>query len=49
MRKSVKIPFEVDTQINEYLKKVEAQQGFKITKQSWVIQAIREKIQKDST
>ena len=48
MRKSVKIPFEVDTQINEYLKKVEAQKGFRITKQSWVIQAIREKIEKDS-
>ena len=48
MRKSVKIPFEVDTQINEYLKKVEAQQGVRITKQSWVIKAIREKIEKDS-
>jgi hypothetical protein len=48
MRKTVKIPLEIDTRINEFLKGVEAQQGFRITKQSWVIQAIREKMDKDT-
>ena len=48
MRKTLQIPIEIDKLLSEYLKKVEAQKGFRITKQSWVIQAIREKIEKDS-
>ena len=48
MRKSLKIPAEIDKLLSEYLKKVETQQGLKISKSSWVAQSIREKIEKDS-
>ena len=48
MRKSLKIPAEVDKLLSKYLKDVEAKQGFKISKSSWVAQSIREKIEKDS-
>ena len=48
MRKTLQIPIEIDKLLSEYLKKVETQQGFKISKSSWVAQSIREKIEKDS-
>ena len=48
MRKTIQIPSEIDTLLSEYLKDVEAKQGFKISKSSWVAQSIREKIEKDS-
>ena len=47
MRKTLQIPIEIDKLLSEYLKKVETQQGFKISKSSWVAQSIREKIEKD--
>ena len=48
MRKTLQIPAEIDKLLSKYLKKVESQQGFKISKSSWVAQSIREKIEKDS-
>ena len=48
MRKTIQIPSEIDTLLSEYLKDVEDKQGIKISKSSWVTQAIREKIEKDS-
>ena len=48
MRKTIQIPSEIDALLSEYLKKVETQQGIKISKSSWVAQSIREKIEKDS-
>ena len=48
MRKTLQIPAEVDKLLSKYLKKVETQQGIKISKSSWVAQSIREKIEKDS-
>tara|TARA_R110000824_G_scaffold26616_2_gene91214 strand:- start:1098 stop:1262 length:165 start_codon:yes stop_codon:yes gene_type:complete len=47
MRKTLQIPAEVDKLLSKYLKKVETQQGIKISKSSWVAQAIREKMDKD--
>ena len=54
MRKTIQLPEEIDTLLSEYLKDVETKwdavqyQGIKISKSSWVTQAIREKIEKDS-
>jgi len=48
MRKTIQLPAEIDKLLSEYLKKVETQQGIKISKSSWVAQSIREKIEKDS-
>jgi len=44
MRKTIQIPSEIDTLLSEYLKDVESKQGIKISKSSWVTQAIREKM-----
>ena len=49
MRKTIQIPSEIDTLLSEYLKDVKTKwdapqyQGIKISKSSWVTQAIREK------
>ena len=48
MRKTIQLPAEIDTLLSEYLKDVESKQGIKISKSSWVTQAIREKMDKDS-
>jgi hypothetical protein len=48
MRKTIQLPAEIDTLLSEYLKDVEARQGIKISKSSWVTQSIREKMDKDS-
>ena len=54
MRKTIQIPSEIDTLLSEYLKDVETKwdavqyQGIKISKSSWVTQAIREKSENDS-
>jgi len=48
MRKTLQIPAEIDKLLSIYLKEVGNLQGFRITKSSWVTQAIREKIEKDS-
>jgi hypothetical protein len=47
MRKTIQLPVEIDELLSEYLKEVKARQGFKISKSSWVTQAIREKIERD--
>jgi hypothetical protein len=44
MRKTIQLPEEIDTLLSEYLKDVESTQGIKISKSSWVTQAIREKM-----
>jgi len=48
MRKTIQIPSEIDTLLSEYLKGVESVLGIKISKSSWVTQAIREKVEKDT-
>ena len=49
MRKTIQLPADTDKLLSDYLEEVKTQQGFKISKSSWVTQAIREKIEKDST
>ena len=49
MRKTIQVPESTDKLLSEYLEEVKNQQGFKISKSSWVTQAIREKIARDST
>ena len=48
MRKTIQLPIEIDEQLSEYLEEVQKNQGFKISKSSWVTQAIREKIERDT-
>ena len=49
MRKTIQLPESTDKLLSEYLEEVKNQQGFKTSKSSWVTQAIREKIARDST
>ena len=48
MRKSMQLPADVHQNLLDHLKQVESQQGFKISVTSWVAQAIREKIERDT-
>ena len=48
MRKTIQVPESTDKLLSEYLEQIQAEQGFKISKSSWVTQAIREKIEKDT-
>ena len=47
-RKTLTVPESTHQALSEYLKQVESQQGFKISVTSWVTQAIREKIKRDT-
>ena len=49
MRKSMQLPADTHQNLLDHLKDVEQKQGFKISVTSWVTQAIREKIARDST
>ena len=48
MRKTIQLPESTDKLLSDYLEEVKTQQGFKISKSSWVTQAIREKIARDT-
>ena len=48
MRKTIQLPVEIDELLSKYLEEVQKNQGFKISKSSWVAQAIREKIERDT-
>ena len=48
MRKTIQLPVEIDELLSKYLDEVKTRQGFKISKSSWVTQAIREKIERDT-
>jgi len=48
LRKTIQLPVEIDELLSKYLDEVQKNQGFKISKSSWVAQAIREKIERDS-
>ena len=48
MRKTIQVPESTDKLLSDYLEVVKVQQGFKISKSSWVTQAIREKIERDT-
>ena len=48
MRKSMQLPADTHQNLLDHLKQVESQQGFKISVTSWVTQAIREKIERDT-
>ena len=48
MRKTIQLPVEIDELLSKYLEEVQKNQGFKISKSSWVTQAIREKIERDT-
>ena len=47
MRKTIQVPESTDKLLSEYLEQIQTLMGFKISKSSWVTQAIREKIEKD--
>ena len=47
-RKTLTVPESIHQALSEYLKEVEKQQGLKISSTSWVTQAIREKIERDT-
>ena len=47
-RKTLTVPESTHQALSEYLKEVEQKQGFKISSTSWVAQAIREKIERDT-
>ena len=49
MRKTIQLPVEIDELLSKYLEEVKQNQGFKISKSSFVSQAIREKIARNST
>ena len=49
MRKTIQLPVEIDELLSKYLDEVKTRQGFKISKSSWVAQAIRDKIASNST
>jgi len=49
LRKTIQLPVEIDEILSKYLEEVQKNQGFKISKSSWVAQAIRDKIASNST